>query len=75
MADNDFNTIKPVDSLHNIAGLTPAGRREQRKRRHNLHPEAEEEPEQEPGDSVDERSDMDKLTRDDDDPHSIDYRA
>jgi hypothetical protein len=33
MADNDSNTIKPVESLQNIPVLTPAKRREQGKRR------------------------------------------
>lgn len=31
MAENDSNTVKPVDSLQNIPMLTPAGRREQRR--------------------------------------------
>ena len=33
MAENDSNTVKPVDSLQNIPMLTPAGRREQRRNR------------------------------------------
>jgi hypothetical protein len=45
MADNDFNIIKPVESLQNIAGLTPARRREERKRRHSQQ-------EQEPQEAV-----------------------
>jgi hypothetical protein len=37
MADNDSNTIKPVESLQNIPVLTPAKRREQRRRRQRTH--------------------------------------
>ena len=32
MADNDNLIIKPVEGLHNIAGLTPVKERENRKR-------------------------------------------
>ena len=41
MADNDSIIIKPVESLKNIAGLTPAGRRENRKRKQQLKKENE----------------------------------
>lgn len=37
MADNDSNTVKPVEILQNIPVLTPAGRREQRKNRRQPH--------------------------------------
>ena len=33
MPDNDYNIIKPVETLQNVAGLTPAKRRKQKKRR------------------------------------------
>jgi hypothetical protein len=33
MTENDFNTIKPVENLHNVAALTPAGQQQERKRR------------------------------------------
>lgn len=76
MADNDFNTIKPVNSLHNIAGLTPAERRrERRRRRQNPHAGLEEASEQVAGDLTDEDGNTNKLTGDDNDRHSIDYRA
>jgi hypothetical protein len=39
MVDNDSNIIKPVESLQNIAGLTPAERRKDRKRRQQLNRE------------------------------------
>ena len=47
MADNDSIIIKPVESLKNIAGLTPAGRRENRKRRQQLKRENEQDSEAE----------------------------
>ena len=37
MADNDSNTVKPVEILQNIPVLTPAGRREQRRNRRQPH--------------------------------------
>jgi len=36
MVDNDSIIIKPVEGLQNIAGLTPAKDRENRKRRQQL---------------------------------------
>jgi hypothetical protein len=42
MADYDSNLIKPVDSLKNITGITPAKHREERKRRQQLHHDNEE---------------------------------
>ena len=35
MADSDFNTITPVENLHNLAALTPTGQQQERKRRQN----------------------------------------
>ncbi len=58
MADYDSNTIKPVDSLQNIAGLTPVKRREERKRRQQLpgeNKEKDESAEDEQNESVDEQ--------------------
>ncbi len=37
MIDNDSNIIKPVEGLHNIAGLTPVKSREDRKRRQQFN--------------------------------------
>jgi len=39
MADYDSNIIKPVQSLQNITGLSPAKRREERKHRDQSHQE------------------------------------
>ncbi|MHC4475159.1 MAG: hypothetical protein ACYTEL_05925 [Planctomycetota bacterium] len=69
MADSDYSIIKPVESLQNVTGLTPAKRREERKQRRNLHQEEEHKAEQ----AVDESGD--ELVADEDDRHSIDYCA
>lgn len=75
MPDNDYNIIKPVESLHNIAGLNPAKRREQRKRRQNLNAEQDEEAEQELNDSLEKQSPDNVPTDNENDRHSIDYCA
>jgi len=57
MENYDSNMIKPVEGLQNIAGLTPAKRREERKRRQQLHEENKQKDESakgEPSESVDE---------------------
>ena len=82
MADYDSSIIKPVKSLKNVPGLTPAGRREERKRRQQLSKQNKEKPEQEMNKAVDE-SDLDNLpegpteNENDRDPDStrIDYCA
>jgi len=77
MADNDFNIIKPVENLQNIAGLTPAKRREQRKKRQNLHEKDNRQrplPENEPGESAVEDIDS-EIADNDREQHSIDYCA
>lgn len=75
MPNNDYNIIKPVEGLHNIAGLTPAKRREERKRRQNMHAEHDEEAEQELNDSVEKQSAANAPTDNENDRHSIDYCA
>ncbi len=81
MADNDSNTIKPVESLQNIPVLTPAKRREQRKRRSaegGLHKGNKEHSEQEQNNLADEQ-DLDvELTENENDQSAsggIDYCA
>jgi len=74
MADNDSNIIKPVESLHNIAGLTPTKRREQRKRRQNLNAEENKEPEEQLNEPVDEQ-DSDEPGENEDAQNTIDYCA
>ncbi len=78
MADNNSNTIKPVESLQNIPVLTPAKRREQGKRRQQTHRENKEDSEQEQDNLADEQ-DMDvELTENENDQSAsggIDYCA
>lgn len=75
MADNDSNTIKPVESLQNIPVLTPAKRREQGKRRQQLHKGNKEHPELEQDNLADEQ-DLDvELTENENDRDTIDYCA
>jgi len=75
MADNDSNTIKPVESLQNIPVLTPAKRREQGKRRQQLHKGNKEHSEQEQNNLADEQ-DLDvELTENENDRDTIDYCA
>lgn len=71
MADTDFNIIQPVDNIHNVQGLTPAKRRQQRKRQQHAPAEHQEEPEEQgPDDSKDQQTpDTDGGS------HSIDYCA
>ena len=79
MADKDSSIIKPVESLQNIAGVTPTKRRGERKRRQDLHKQNKEESEHELNESVDEKTIGNKLTEKEDDRNSdstrIDYCA
>ena len=82
MPDNDYNIIKPVESLQNIGALTPARRRKERKHRQNLHEQNEEERKKEPDESSKKepnessRKELnDKIIEDEADRHSIDYCA
>ena len=75
MADNDFNIIKPVESLQNIAGLTPVKRRSERKRRQNLHDGEKQESEQELNELVDEQQFSNEPTENEGEQHTIDYCA
>jgi hypothetical protein len=43
MADSDSNIIKPVETMQNLPGVTPAKRREERKRRQERGYTSEEE--------------------------------
>ena len=75
MPDNGYNIIKPVGSLHNVAGVTPAKRREERKRRQNSHGKHNEQAEQESNDAADQESPDNTSIDDENDRHSIDYCA
>lgn len=75
MPDNDHNVIKPVESLQNIASVTPTKRREERKRRRDFHKGNEEEPQQKQDESVDEENLSNEVAENEEDQHSIDYCA
>jgi len=68
MTDSDFQSLKPVESLHNIQGLTPAQAREERKRRQQAPGERSQPPKTE--------GDKDKPAQaSGTEPHAIDYCA
>jgi len=75
MANNDSNTIKPVESLQNIPVLTPAKRREQRKHRQQTHRENKEYSEQEQNSLADQQELDAELTENENDQNTIDYCA
>jgi hypothetical protein len=75
MADDVYNTIKPVESLKNVTGLTPAKRREEKKRRPNPRKEQKQESELQSDESAREQDHDDELAVDKGDQHSIDYCA
>jgi hypothetical protein len=73
MPDNDFNIVKPVESLPNITGLTPANPRQERRRRQTA-----ERKNRSTDNSTNDQSRQttnDSTTIDKNDEHSIDYRA
>ena len=77
MVDNNYNIIKPVESLQNVGGLTPTKRRQERKKRQNSR-EQNEEQRQLAEDELNELTEEDissKITEEDRNEHSIDYRA
>ena len=76
MVDYDSNMIKPVDSLQNIIGLSPAGRREQRNKRQDLSSESKEQDKKENNENViDEQLEKFLNIKDDADDSKIDYCA
>ena len=66
MTDNDFNAIPAVENLQNVAGLTPTGQRQERKRRQGS-PRRDQESGRTPPDGT--------TAERDGDSHRIDYRA
>lgn len=75
MADNDSNTIKPVESLQNIPILTPAKRRDQRKQRQQQHKDNKEYSEEEKNILADEQDLDSELAESENGPNTIDYCA
>ena len=70
MTDNDFSAIKPVENLPNVTGLTPAGPRQERRRRQN-RPRRGPRPEGAPP----EEAAPELALEHDSEPHTIDYCA
>ncbi|KPL25256.1 MAG: hypothetical protein AMJ75_01635 [Phycisphaerae bacterium SM1_79] len=75
MADNDSNTIKPVESLQNIPVLTPAKRRDQRQQRQQQHKDNKEYSEEEKNILADEQDPDSELAESENGPNTIDYCA
>ena len=75
MVDNDSSIIKPVDSLLSIPTVTPAGRRENRKRRQQPKKGNMEYAEQEQNGLDDEQDLQGGLNDNEDDSNTIDYCA
>jgi hypothetical protein len=77
MADNDYNIIKPVESMKNVGDITPAKRREERKKRQNSR-EQKDRQRQLAGDSLNqsiEENINSEIAEEDQNEHSIDYCA
>ena len=70
MANSDFNTIKPVENLQNVAGLTPTGQQQERKRRQNPTRRG-----QEPREMPPDKAKEEQTPGQDRDSHTIDYCA
>ena len=78
MVDRNFNVIKPVESLNNIANLKPIQERRKRKKdRREQNNENEKKPEtnlEENSNSIEENITK-EIHENDGEEHSIDYRA
>ena len=75
MADNNYNIIKPVESLQNIARLSPANRREERRRRRDLQRRKGQATQEELEDTADAEMPGEGVAEDASGKHSIDYCA
>ncbi len=78
MEDNNNNIIKPVESLQNITGIAAAKRREERKKRQTPHEQKDAQldiTEDELNESVEEEDIGSEIAENDQNEHSIDYRA
>ena len=77
MTDNNYNVIKPVESLQNIGNINAAKRREGKKKKQN--PRKQEESRRKPAeDELNRLTEEDTgsgITQQDADEHSIDYCA
>jgi hypothetical protein len=76
MTDNDYNIIKPIESLRNIAGLASAKHREEKKRRQNTKDEHESKNvTEEQNNSASQQNHSNIPTNDQAEQHTIDYCA
>ena len=75
MPDDNFNIIKPVEGLQNLAGLNPVRRREERKRRQNLKDQQDDQDEQQPDDSLEQQDFSEETVEYEDEQHTVDYHA
>ncbi len=73
MADNNYNMVKPVENLHNVAGLTPIAERKQGNRPKNQK-DKNKQHEQMPEKPFDVKPENEAYGQQDD-PNSIDYCA
>jgi len=74
MVDSNYNMIKPVESLQNVAGVTPVKERKERNRQKKQKEKSQQEHEQIPDESLEAESGS-ETTGQQDDPNSIDYCA
>jgi len=74
MADNNFNLIKPVENLQNVAGVTPTKRREERKQKQQMHKQNEQQDE-ELNEQTDERPLEEESLENENGTSTIDYCA
>jgi len=75
MAEDNFNIIKPVEGLQNLAGLNSVKRREERSRRQNLNDQQDDQDEQQPDDSSEQQDFKEESVEYEDGQHTIDYCA
>ena len=76
MPNDDYSmTIKPVDNLHTIAGLTPAKRRQERKNSQRRPTDDESSSDKELDQTEGHNNDKDKQQDNKGDEHHIDYQA
>lgn len=72
MPNDDLNMVKPVEGLQNITGLAPTKRREERKRKRDLHERQSQKPGQnESSDEPEQNGEVPDSTEE----HEIDYCA
>jgi len=67
MTENNYNIIKPVDGLGNIAAMESADRRQKRKKQENAKKNLPR--------NVQNQQNIEQNSLDQDEKHSIDYRA